>query len=98
MIHILSSSIAGLMAAGAVAAAPPPGHGSEVVRLGDLNLAQPADVVRLDRRLEKAALAACGAYDGSVRMMKMAVRRSDCYRETLAEAKASAPVRAMAVR
>lgn len=97
MLDILTSSIAAMLAAGAVSAAPA-GHGSETVRVGDLDLAKPADVARLDRRLEKAALAACGAYDGSVRMMKMAIARSDCYRETLAQAKASAPVRAMAER
>jgi len=91
MFQILSSSVAALMAAGAMTAAPAD-RGTEVVKYGDLNLAQPADQIRMDRRLEKAAMAACGAYDGSVREMKMAVRRSDCYRETLADARARLPL------
>jgi UrcA family protein len=102
MLDILSSSLAAILASGAVAAAPAPeapvGHGQATVRLADLDLARPGDSARLERRLEKAALAACGAYDGSVRMMKMAVARSDCYRETLAEARGSLPVRALAQR
>lgn len=88
MFNILASAAA-ILAAGAVAA--PVGHGVETVRVSDLNLNRTSDVQRLDRRLEKAAMAACGAYDGSVRTMKQSVVRSDCYRETLAQARGQVP-------
>lgn len=96
MFQILSSAAVAVMAAGAMAASA--GHGVETVRTHDLDLSRPVDVARLERRLEAAALAACGAYDGSVRLMKQATARSACYRETLAEAKAAMAGRAMAAR
>lgn len=96
MLTIIAVSTALALAAGAAVAAPA-GYGSTVVRVGDLDLGRPADVERLQRRLETAALEVCGAHAGSVRMVKQAVARSDCYRETLAQA--SAQVRTgMAIR
>ena len=84
------------MVAGA-AVAPPAGYGSAFVRVGDIDAASPPDVARLQKRLEAAALEAGGAQAGNVRMVKQAVARSDCYRETLAQA--SAQVRTgMAIR
>ena len=96
MLKIIAISTAFALAAGAAVAAPA-GYGAAVVRVGDLDLGRPADVERLQRRLETAALEVCGAHAGSVRMVKQAVARSDCYREALAQA--SVQVRSgMAIR
>ena len=91
MLKIFAISAAATLLAGSALAAPA-GYGSAVVRVGDLNAGRPADVERLQKRLETASLEACGAYEGSARMVKQAIARSDCYRETLAQA--SAQVRA----
>lgn len=85
MLKIIAVSAALALVAGSTAAAPV-GHGTSVVRLSDLDLSRPADAQRLQRRLETAALEACGAREGSVRMIRTTVLRSDCYRETLADA------------
>ena len=55
MLKIIAVSTALALAAGAAVAAPA-GYGSAVVRVGDLDLGRPADVERLQRRLETAAL------------------------------------------
>lgn len=62
------------------------------VRISDLNLSSPADQARLQKRVETAALAVCGASRDSVRIVKWAVERSACYKETLAQASSSAQV------
>lgn len=85
MLKIIAISTALAFAAGAASAAPP-GYASTVVRVGGLDLSNPADVRRLERRLDAAALEVCGAPNGSVRMVRMMVARSDCFRETRAQA------------
>lgn len=85
MLKIIAVSTAFALAAGAASAAPF-GFGSTVVRVGGLDLSDPADVRRLERRLDAAALEVCGAPRGSVRMVRMSVARSDCFRETRAQA------------
>ncbi|CAN7524508.1 UrcA family protein [Phenylobacterium sp. LjRoot164] len=87
MLKIIAVSTALALVAGAAVAAPA-GYGSAVVRIGDIDAGRPADVARLQKRLEAAALEACGAQADSVRMVKQAIARSDCYRETLARASA----------
>ncbi len=96
MLKIFAISTALVLVAGSPVAAPA-GYGAAVVRVGDLDAGRPADVERLQKRLEAASLEACGAQDASARMVKQAIARSDCYRETLAQA--SAQVRAgLAIR
>lgn len=87
----LSAAFA-VIGSSAFAAAPvrPVGYEYAIVRLADLDLAQPADARRLEKRLETAAMAACGAQRFSARDVKRAIAGSDCYRETLAEARISA--------
>ncbi|WP_312160266.1 UrcA family protein [Phenylobacterium sp.] len=87
MLKIFAFSAALALVAGPVLAAPA-GYGSAAVRVGDLNTGRPADVERLQKRLQAASLEACGAQDASARMVKQAIARSDCYRETLAQASA----------
>lgn len=84
MLKIIAVSTAFALIAGA-AHATPPGFRSTVVRVGGLDLNNPADVRRLERRLDAAALDVCGAPNGSVRMVKMMVARSECFRETRAQ-------------
>ncbi len=87
----LSAAFA-VISSSAFAAAPvgPVGYDYAVVQLSDLDIAQPADARRLEKRLQTASLAACGAQRFSARDVKRAVAGSDCYRETLAEARISA--------
>jgi UrcA family protein len=87
MLKIIAVSTALAMVAGAAVAAPA-GYGSAVVRVSDIDVGRPADVARLQKRLETAALETCGAQADSVRMVRQAIARSDCYRETLAQASA----------
>ena len=75
MLKIIAVSTALALAAGAAVAAPA-GYGSTVVRVGDLDLGRPADVERLQRRLESAALEVCGAHAGSVQPAKANSRQS----------------------
>ncbi|WP_374575711.1 UrcA family protein [Phenylobacterium sp.] len=99
MFQILASALAALAAsAAAPSATPQEGYRTEAVQIGDLDLAKPDDQVRLDRRLDRAAMEVCGVYQGSLRELKLVVRQSACYRDALAEAKASLPVRPMAAR
>lgn len=90
----LSAAFA-VIASSALAATPagPVGYDYAVVRLGDLDTSQPADARRLEKRLQTASLSACGAQRFSARDVKRAVAGSDCYRETLTEARASAEAR-----
>mgnify|MGYP001601866493 CR=1 FL=1 len=90
----LSAAFA-VISSSAFAAAPvgpvgPVGYDYAIVRLADLDIGQPADARRLEKRLETASMAACGAQRFSARDVKRAVAGSDCYRETLAEARISA--------
>lgn len=85
MLKIFAVSTALALVAGAASAAPL-GFSSVVVRTGGLDLDNPADVRRLDRRLDAAAMEVCGAPRGSVRMLRTVVARSDCFRETRAQA------------
>ena len=97
-IFALSAAFA-VVATSAVAAAPagPVGYDYAVVRLADIDMSQPADARRLDKRLQTASLSACGAQRFSAREVKRAVAGSDCYRDALAEARTSAEAK-LAVR
>lgn len=97
MFKLVSAALAAAFVAGSAVAAPV-GAGTATVRVADLDPAKPEDAQRLDRRLKRAAMEACGAYEGSVRILKMAVERSDCYRETLADARAHVGAVALAQR
>ena len=87
----LSAAFA-VISSSAFAATPvgPVGYDYAIVRLADLDIGQPADARRLEKRLETASMAACGAQRFSARDVKRAIAGSDCYRETLAEARISA--------
>jgi len=87
----LSAAFA-VISSSAFAAAPvgSAGYDYAIVRLADLDIGQPADARRLEKRLETASMAACGAQRFSARDVKRAIAESDCYRETLAEARISA--------
>ncbi len=54
MLKIVAISTALALMAGAASAAPP-GYGSTVVRIGGLDLSNPTDVRRLERRLDAVA-------------------------------------------
>jgi UrcA family protein len=60
----------------------------EAVRVSyaDLNLSNPADSAVMLDRLRGAALEACGAPVQSVKDWRWAVRRSDCFKESMARA------------
>ena len=90
MLKIIAVSAALALVAGAASAAPA-GSATVVVRADGLNLSNPSDVRRLDRRLDAAAMEVCGAPSGSVRMVRTAVARSDCFRETRAQAAQQVP-------
>jgi UrcA family protein len=86
----LSAAFA-VITSSALAATPagPAGYDYAVVRLADLDMSQPADARLLEKRLQTASLSACGAQRFSARDVKRAVAGSDCYRETLAQARTS---------
>jgi len=74
----------------AMALATPAFAGSTIaVPVSGLDLAKSADAATVARRLDRAAADVCGAAAGSVRMVQVAVRRSDCYREAMSAALAS---------
>lgn len=56
------------------------------VRIGGLDLGDPADAAIMAQRIDRAAADVCGASRFSARQVQVAIRRSDCYRETLAQA------------
>jgi UrcA family protein len=62
---------------------------SVAARHGDLDLNRSADAAVMVRRIERAALSACGASDFSLRQYREAVRNSACYRESMDTAVAS---------
>ena len=68
------------------------------INVTNLNPHDPADAQRLDRRARTPAFTACGGHEGSVRTLKQVVKRSDCYAETLAEARAKVGVTQLAAR
>ncbi|MDP3490397.1 MAG: UrcA family protein [Phenylobacterium sp.] len=72
--------------------AQPAKTGTATVIVTNLNPANADDAKRLERRVERAAFTACGGHEGSVRTLKRTVTRSDCYQETLAEARAAVGV------
>lgn len=65
-------------------AAPAPGQRSIEVSIADLNLANPADVTRLDSRLARAARAACEPADA--RNLSELSQRPACEASALAAA------------
>lgn len=61
-----------------------------------LDLGRPADVAALAGRLEAATLQACGASEFSLREVRLAVRRSACFRDNLRRATAQVNAPALA--
>ncbi|MBW0152797.1 MAG: UrcA family protein [Phenylobacterium sp.] len=86
MFKLVSAALAAAVLA-TPALAEPAKTGSATVIVANLNPANADDAKRLERRVERAAFTACGGHEGSVRMLKQTVTRSDCYQETLAEAR-----------
>lgn len=86
MMKPIAGAIALALIAAPSFAAAPSNVGQATVRVGDLNPGNPADNVRLQKRVKAAALSVCGAQEDSVRMVKWAVQRSDCFKETYAQA------------
>ncbi|MDP1618204.1 MAG: UrcA family protein [Phenylobacterium sp.] len=87
MFKLLPAALAAALLA-TPALASPATTGQATVNVANLNPANADDAQRLERRVERAAFAACGGHEGSVRMLKRTVTRSDCYQETLAQARA----------
>ncbi|MBU2135652.1 MAG: UrcA family protein [Alphaproteobacteria bacterium] len=86
MFKLVSAALAAAVLATPVMAEP--GRtGTATVIVTNLDPANAADAQRLERRVERAAFTACGGHEGSVRTLKRTVTRSDCYQETLAEAR-----------
>jgi UrcA family protein len=77
-----ATAVAGQAAAGESDAA------LEAVRVSyaDLNLSNPSDSAVMLERLRGAAMEACGAPVQSVKEWRWAVRRSDCFKESMARA------------
>ena len=65
-------------------AAPAPGQRSIEVSVADLNLANPADVTRLDNRIARAARAACAPVD--TRSLSELSLRPACEANAIADA------------
>lgn len=86
MFKLVSAALAAAVLATPVMAEPAK-TGSATVIVTNLNPANADDAKRLERRVKRAAFTACGGHEGSVRMLKQTVTRSDCYQETLAEAR-----------
>ena len=75
-------------AAGQAAVAGESDAALEAVRVSyaDLNLANPADSAVMLERLRGAAMEACGAPVYSVKDWRWSVRRSDCFKQSMARA------------
>lgn len=100
MLKPLTGALAlALLAAPAMAAAPsnPADVATAAVRIGDLDMSNPSDAARLDKRLRLAAMSVCGAERFSAVSVKRAVVQSGCYRSTLAQASTKVQL-AMAAR
>ncbi len=100
MFKLVPAAFAAALIAAPALAAPvtKAAPGVAKVHVGALAPTTRAAAQRLDRRAREAAFIACGGYEGSVRTMKQVVKRSDCYAETLAEARAKVGVTRMAAR
>lgn len=100
MFKLVSAALAAALVAAPAAAAPVSKVSPGVARIhvGELSPANEADAQRLERRARTAAFLACGGHEGSVRMLKRVVTRSDCYAETLAEARLQVGVTHLAAR
>lgn len=88
MFKLASAALAAALLATPVLAAPAT-TGQATVNVTNLDPANAADAQRLERRVERAAFTACGGHEGSVRVLKRTVTRSDCYQETLSQARAA---------
>jgi UrcA family protein len=62
---------------------------SVVVKYHDLNLSNSRDAAVALKRIDKAAMRACGASEFSLQAYKSAVRDSTCYRDGMNQAVAS---------
>ncbi|MGQ3017583.1 UrcA family protein [Phenylobacterium sp.] len=91
MFKLVSAALAAAVLATPVMAEPAK-TGSATVIVTNLNPANADDAKRLERRVERAAFTACGGHEGSVRTLKRTVTRSDCYQETLDQARAAVGV------
>ncbi len=100
MFKLLPAALAAALFAAPALAAPvtQTAPGVAKIHVGELDPVNPADAKRLERRAKEAAFIACGGHEGSVRTMKQVVKRSDCYAETLALARAQVGVTRMAAR
>lgn len=80
--------------AASYAAAYGDGDGAVSVRLHDADLNNPGGAARVLRRLDTAALEACGASVGSLREYRLVVQRSTCHAASLdhAVAQLNAPL------
>lgn len=56
------------------------------LRRADLSSGSPAAIRRSLARIDRAAMAACGASGFSLREMTLAVHHSDCWRRTMTDA------------
>ena len=63
-----------------------PDRYSVTLRSADLRPATPGGAQRALSRIQRAALEACGASNFSPTVMKAAIRRSTCWRESVADA------------
>ena len=88
MFKLVSAALAAAVFA-TPALAEPARTGTATVIVTNLDPANAADAQRLERRVERAAFTACGGHEGSVRVLKRTVTRSDCYQETLSQARAA---------
>lgn len=88
MIKTLTLAGAAALAASALAtpAAAQLEQGSVLVRVADLDMANPADAARLDLRLRNAAREVCG--DADPRNLSLAAQTSGCQTEAIARARA----------
>ena len=83
MSKMLTSAAAfALIASVAVAA---PATNSAVVKVGDLDPAKASTARIMEKRIQAAALAACGADEGSLALVKRSAQKSDCYKQAVVE-------------
>ncbi|WP_269714935.1 UrcA family protein [Caulobacter sp. NIBR2454] len=83
MLKMLAPAAAfALIASVAVAA---PATNSAVVKVGDLDPAKASTARIMEKRIEAAALTACGADEGSVALVKRSAQKSDCYKQAVAQ-------------
>lgn len=88
MKYLVACALSLTLLAPAVSYAAEPAQDASVVkvRYNDLDLSKSADAAVMLRRVEAAALEACGAADSSLREYRQAVRGSACYDASMSRA------------